>query len=111
MPWAGGQEIAHTWWTWYQTVGEQGEEPPTEVSEQYALFDQIKGASPAELPALAEALFDNAARECWVIGTVGVLPHVGIVKNNFRNVPESAISDILQMTPGNTNVEQYFWKA
>jgi peptide/nickel transport system substrate-binding protein len=111
MPWAGGQEIAHTWWTWYQTVGEQGEEPPAEVKEQYALFDQIKGAAPAELPALAETLFENAARECWVIGTVGVLPHVGIVKNNFRNVPESAISDILQMTPGNTNVEQYFWKS
>ena len=46
----------------------------------------------------------------WNIGTVGVLPHVGVVKNNFRNVPEEAVSDWLLLTPGNTNVEQYFFR-
>jgi peptide/nickel transport system substrate-binding protein len=72
------------------------------------LYDRIKGARPDELPALAQEFFDNFSERLWVIGTVGVLPHVGVVKNNFRNVPEDAVSDWLQLTPGNTNVEQYF---
>ncbi|MCB0064194.1 MAG: hypothetical protein KDE19_18855, partial [Caldilineaceae bacterium] len=88
--------------------GTEGEEPPAEVAAQYALYDQIKGASAADLPALAEEFFDRASEELWFIGTVGALPHVGVVKNNFRNVPEEAVSDWLQQTPGNTNIEQYF---
>ena len=60
------------------------------------------------LPDLAQQFFDNASENLWFIGTVGVLPHVGVVKNNFRNVPENAVSDWLQQTPGNTNIEQYF---
>ncbi|NPV09353.1 MAG: ABC transporter substrate-binding protein [Anaerolineae bacterium] len=96
------------WWTWNLTRGQQGEEPPEEVKQQYALYDQIRGASPDALPPLAEQFFDNASINLWNIGTVGVLPHVGVVKNNFRNVPEEAVSDWLLLTPGNTNVEQYF---
>lgn len=110
LPYQGGTppSTAAQWWTWYTSGGEEGEEPPPEVVRQYALYDQIKGASASELPGLAEEFFDNASENIWFIGTVGVLPHVGIVKNNFRNVPEQAMSDWLQLTPGNTNVEQYF---
>lgn len=99
------------WYDWWTSGGSEGEEPPEEVKSQYLLYDQIKGAPPDQLPALAQEFFDRASEQVWLIGTVGVLPHVGIVKNNFRNVPEDAISDWLQLTPGNTNVEQYFWKA
>ncbi len=112
MPRKGGTppSTAAQWYLWYTMGPDAGEEPPEEVKAQYALYDQIKGASPEELPALAEQFFANAAENVWFIGTVGVLPHVGIVKNKFRNVPEDAISDWLQLTPGNTNIEQYFWK-
>jgi hypothetical protein len=69
----------------------------------------IKGAtSQDELEQYAQEFFDNASEEVWYIGIVGLLPHVGIVKENFRNVPEEAISDWLQQTPGNTMPEQYF---
>jgi peptide/nickel transport system substrate-binding protein len=110
LPYRGGTppSTAGLWWDWYQSRGEQGEEPPAEVQRQYELYDLIKGATAEELPALAEEFFDNASENLWFIGTVGVLPHVGVVKNNFRNVPENAVSDWLQQTPGNTNVEQYF---
>jgi peptide/nickel transport system substrate-binding protein len=110
FPYRGGTppSTAGQWWDWYQSRGERGEEPPTEVRRQYELYDQIKGATPDDLPALAEEFFDNASENIWFIGTVGILPHVGVVKNNFRNVPEQAVSDWLQQTPGNTNVEQYF---
>ncbi len=113
MPVTGGTppSTAAEWVLWNETRGEQGTEPPEEVRAQFDLYEQIKGATPDVLPDLAQQFFDNAANALWFIGTVGVLPHVGVVKNNFRNVPENAISDWLQLTPGNTNVEQYFWKA
>jgi len=70
----------------------------------------MKSATRAQLPSLAEQYFDNWSDNLWVIGTVGSLPHLVVVKNNFRNVPEVAVSDVRQSTPGNTYVEQYFWK-
>jgi len=113
MPISGGTppSTAREWVLWNDTGAEQGTEPPEDVKAQFELYEQIKGATPDVLPGLAQQFFDNAANALWFIGTVGVLPHVGVVKNNFRNVPEKAISDWLQLTPGNTNVEQYFWKA
>lgn len=93
---------------WLNTGGAQGVEPPEELKAAYALYDQIKGATPEALPELAMEFFRQSSENLWFIGIVGNLPHVGVVKNNFRNVPESAISDWLQLTPGNTAPEQYF---
>lgn len=94
--------------TWLNSGGADGIEPPEELRAAYALYDQIKGASPDALPALAEEFFAQSSENLWFIGVVGNLPHVGIVKHNFHNVPETAISDWLQLTPGNTAPEQYF---
>jgi len=113
MPIGGGTPCSNgrDWWDWYTTGGESGEEPPPEVKRQYELWDKIKGAtSDVERDKYAEEFFDNASEQLWYIGIVGGLPHVGIVKKNFRNVPEEAISDWLQLTPGNTAPEQYFIK-
>ncbi|MCB0189164.1 MAG: ABC transporter substrate-binding protein, partial [Caldilineaceae bacterium] len=88
--------------TWLNSGGADGIEPPAEIQESYALYDQIKGASPDALPDLATEFFEKSSENLWFIGTVGNLPHVGVVKNNFHNVPEAAISDWLQLTPGNT---------
>ena len=78
------------------------------VNISKAKYDQIKGASPDALPDLATEFFEKSSENLWFIGTVGNLPHVGVLKNNFHNVPEAAISDWLQLTPGNTAPEQYF---
>jgi peptide/nickel transport system substrate-binding protein len=111
MPIGGGTPCSNgrDWWDWYLTGGDSGEEPPEEVKHQYELWDKCKGAtSKEERDKYAEEFFDNASGQLWYIGIVGGLPHVGIVKKNFRNVPEEAISDWLQLTPGNTATEQYF---
>ena len=42
-----------------------------------------------------------------MIGTVRY-PAVAIVKNNFRNVPETVIQSWRLKSPGYTNVEQYW---
>jgi peptide/nickel transport system substrate-binding protein len=98
---------------WYDSGGESGEEPPDEVKKAYELVEAMKTAtSDEELIAFASELLDLNAEELWYIGTVGLLPHVGVVKNNMRNVlEEGVISDWLCLTPGNTTVEQYFFKG
>jgi peptide/nickel transport system substrate-binding protein len=97
------------WWAWYNSGGEEGEEPPDLVKRQYELNDLMRAStSQEELLELGEEFFDTAMDQVWCIGIVGNLPHIGVVKNNFRNVPEEAISDWLQLTPGNTATEQYF---
>jgi len=112
FPFKGGTppSTAARWYEWYQSGGTQGEEPPQEVKDQYALYDQCKGATPEALPPLAEKFFDTASEYIWYIGTVGRLPNVGVCKNKFRNVPEVAVQDWAIMSLGNTNPEQYFWK-
>jgi len=109
-PHTGGYGWAEQYAIWYNTGGASGEEPPENIRKQFDLYDQMKSATRAQLPSLAEQYFDNWSDNLWVIGTVGSLPHLVVVKNNFRNVPEVAVSDVRQSTPGNTYVEQYFWK-
>jgi peptide/nickel transport system substrate-binding protein len=43
----------------------------------------------------------------WVIGTVGGVPPLVIVKNTFRNVPEVAVGCWPLRTPGATAPECY----
>ncbi|NLF12315.1 MAG: ABC transporter substrate-binding protein [Anaerolineaceae bacterium] len=109
-PHTGGYGWAEQYAIWYNTRGEQGEEPPEDIRRMFDLYDQMKGATLDQLPGLAEQYFDHWSDNLWVIGTVGNLPALVVVKNSFRNVPEEAVSDVRQNTPGNTAPEQYFWK-
>ncbi|MGI6208143.1 MAG: ABC transporter substrate-binding protein [Anaerolineae bacterium] len=109
--WIPGTYSANEWLRWSNTKGEQGEEPPPEAKLQYELFEQIKAAPPDELDAVAQQFVDNHSDNIWFIGVVGLLPVPVIVKNNFRNVPEVALSDDRAKTPGCTNIEQYFIKS
>ena len=43
----------------------------------------------------------------WVIGTVGAIPQLFIVKDTFRNVPEVAVGCWPLRTPGATAPESY----
>jgi len=96
---------------WYDTNGEKGEKPTGDILKLFELYDKAKSTRNKEERArLAKEILRLNAENIWNIGSVGCLPHLGIVKNNFRNVPEEAISDWLQLTPGNTYPEQYFIK-
>ena len=61
------------------------------------------GVSFAEAVVLAESKFGT-------IGTVGSIPSILVVKNNFRNVPETAVTDWIFMSPGNLDPSQFFFK-
>jgi len=113
MPRRGGTpaSVGALYWDWWNSDGANGEEPPPEVLKSYELYEACKTAkSDEELQGYSEELFALNADQIWFIGVVGLLPHIGVVKNNFRNVPDGPenVSDWLCLSPGNTTIEQYF---
>ncbi len=106
-----GQAVESPWFTWFTTLGQRGQAPPDGPErEVYDLYARIKNTSdPDEIAKCMREIVRINMEQLWYIGTVGDLPHIVIVKNNMRNVPEVAVSDWLQKTPGNTWPEQYFF--
>jgi peptide/nickel transport system substrate-binding protein len=102
------------WWA-DQEAGREtpGGEPPPEGSdfaECLRLVDEL-GKTAYDDPRRIEimkAILDLNSRNLWSIGIIGELPAIGIVKTNFHNVPDEAVSDWLIRTPSNTDPEQYW---
>lgn len=98
------------WANWY--TGDEGprEEPPPVTRQQMEIYDQItRTVDEAEQIRLAEEIIEIAAEQFYVMGISLPAPGYGIVKNNFRNVPESMFNTgNAYFDPGPTNPEQYF---
>ena len=77
---------AENWGLWYNTHGEQGEEPPDEIKELYDLMDEYNRTDSDE-PA-AKVLASNA-ENIWTMGTVGNAPQVLIVNDKLKNVTDA----------------------
>ncbi|MGC8971469.1 MAG: ABC transporter substrate-binding protein, partial [bacterium] len=94
--------------------GKGGEEPKGDLKKAIKLYDEaIKTTNAAKRLSLAKEIIRLNSENLWTIGTVGLAPAtmgVGVVKNNFRNVPEKALSDVTLSSPGNTHPEQYFFE-
>lgn len=56
---------------------------------------------------LFSKIIDLNRENLWTIGIFGELPTIFIVNENFRNVPEVALSGWVFRTPGNTAPECY----
>ena len=112
MPSGTPPNNANEYWRWYRTGGKEGEKPPEDIVKVYQLYDKAK-STPNEVARTnyTHEIMRLNAKNLWVIGIVGDLPQLVVVKNNFRNVPENAIQDWLQLTEGNTFPEQYFFKV
>ena len=108
--------VAHCYWApeygrWYATEGKAGERPTGDVAKLQEIYDKIKvTADEKEREHLAKEIIKLHIKNLWLIGTVGELPRVVVVKNNFRNVPEKLIQDDPLRTPGNANPQQFFFK-
>lgn len=74
------------WGRWYNTKGEQGEEPPEYIKELYAWLDEYMLTDSTEP---ARKVLESQAEHIWTIGTVGNSPHPLIVRNTLRNVSET----------------------
>jgi len=48
------------------------------------------------------------AENVWIIPTTERGTSIGVLSDNFRNVPERAVASWITMTPGNLNPETFF---
>ncbi len=103
---------APDWGVWYHESGEAGEEPTEQARAAQTLYDEFKttidGAAQIEI---GKQIVRMHAENAWTIGTVGMTPSIVVVKNNFRNVPEQAVTDWIFMSPGNLDPFQFFFKT
>jgi peptide/nickel transport system substrate-binding protein len=96
-------------WAWWYEGDPRGQEPPEAAQTQMGLFDQlIATADVAEQQDLMREILDIAAEEFYVMGTAPLPNGVGIVGNDFHNVPESVSQAGPASSPALSNPEQYF---
>lgn len=94
--------------TWYRSGGKKGPKPPPDMEEAIRIYWEISGTpDDEEQIRLFKKILRLDIDNLWVIGTIGDVPHLFVVQNRFRNVPESAVSSWVVHTPGNTAPECY----
>ncbi|MCC6176039.1 MAG: ABC transporter substrate-binding protein [Chloroflexi bacterium] len=103
--------MAPLYGTWFSSGGQKGEKPEGDLGKAQELFNQFKATTdPAKQIELGKQIIKLESDNLWVIGTVGAVPSIVVVKNNFRNVPENAVTDWIFMSPGNLDPAQFFFK-
>jgi peptide/nickel transport system substrate-binding protein len=96
---------------WYRTNGKQGIEPPAEVKRIQRIFELIKTTNDVnKQKKLMAELVRIHADSVWYISVNGSASFIGVVKDNFRNVPLKAFGSWVVYTPANQNPEQFFFK-
>jgi len=111
LPYDNRSWMAPLYGDWFSSGGKKGEKPEGEFAKVYDLYAQFKGTvDPSKQIELGKQIIKLAADNLWVIGTVGVIPSIPVVKNNFRNVPEQAVTDWIFMSPGNLDPAQFYFK-
>jgi peptide/nickel transport system substrate-binding protein len=107
---------AKAWALWYFNRSGTGysfepEEPPEAMKRQMELYDQIKVTSDFEKQkALMKQLLDIGADNFWVMGTSTEPNQFGIVKNNFKNVPETMPWSWAYPHPAPSNPCQFYFE-
>jgi ABC-type transport system substrate-binding protein len=108
FPYSIYSKFAPYWSNWYQG-DEPAEEPPAEVKRQMELYDELQATADADRQRELMMEIHEIAKEFFYhIGIATQPPGYGVVKNNFRNVPESMPQAGLYPNPAPTRPEQYF---
>lgn len=112
MPFSNESIYGIAWADWWRSGGTQGEEPPPAAKQQQDIYDQILvTANEEERNALVQQMLDIAADQFWAIGITKYYAGYGIVKNNFKNVPDTIWQWHISNSPAQTHPEQYFIEA
>ncbi|MFH1981806.1 MAG: ABC transporter substrate-binding protein [Pseudomonadota bacterium] len=108
LPYSHESNFAPLWQRWYNG-DPRGETPPGAVKRQMALYDQIKATADAQKQSrLMKEILDIARDQFYVMGISLPTSSIGIVKNNFHNVPAVLPYSWIYPTPAPTNPCQYF---
>ncbi len=73
------------WGRWYNTKGEQGEEPPQVIKDLYTWMEDYNTTDSDEPAA---NVLQSQADHVWTIGAIGNAPHPLMIRNNLINVSE-----------------------
>ena len=112
VPWVGASSrLGRAIGLYRDSAGKSGKAPTGDVAKALEIFDQAWAETDdAKRVQLASQVLDIASENVWTIGTVLLAQEPHVTKNNFRNVPTSAVSDWVFRTEKNTHPEQYFFK-
>ncbi len=111
IPFDNRSWFAPQWGVWYNTGGKQGEKPEGDAAKVQELYDQFKSTvDGAKQVEIGQQICKLAAENVFAIGTVGMVPSIVVVKNNFMNVPDSAVTDWIMFSPNNLNPFQFYFK-
>lgn len=96
---------------WYWTKGQEGEEPTGDLRKVYDLWDEFNKTTDArKRDTIIRQIIALHRKNIWIIGTVGGLPQLVIVKNNLRNVRDGILWDDPFRSELNSFPEQFFFK-
>jgi peptide/nickel transport system substrate-binding protein len=97
---------------WYSTQGAKGEKPEGPLAQAQELFSQFKATIDAARQVdIGKQIVQLAHQNLWTIETVGALPSIPVIKNSMANVPDTAVTDWIYMSPGNLDPSQFYFKA
>ncbi len=99
------------WADWWNSGGQQGEEPPEPVKKGQELYDQLKTtADDEQQKAIMKQILDIAADNFWAMGLTKYYKAYGIRKTNFKNLPQEVWAWHLCNSPAQTYPEQYYFE-
>ncbi len=80
------------WARWFNTDGEEGEEPPEQIKELRGWWDQLQ-VEPSEerRVELGKNILALQADQIWAIGTIGKAPQPIILNRDIRNFRENGL--------------------
>ena len=92
MNWGWEWSWEAQWGLWYQTNGEEGEEPPQHMKDLLTKWEQMKATlDEDERTRLGKEILKEQAENLWVIGTVGLAPVPIMAATNLRNIPDEQL--------------------
>ena len=94
---------------WYATNGEQGEKPTDpDLLKALELLRSASGLQPDARLEVAKQIRMLIVDNQWVIGTVGQVPNVRIIRSNMKNEPDRISWRSRCRTPGATHPSTYY---
>jgi len=80
------------WAQWFQTDGEEGEEPPEHIKEiRYTWEELMQEPDEERRIEMGKELLEIQAEKLWTIGIIRGAPQPVAVNKNLRNLPEDVL--------------------
>ncbi|MDB5888202.1 MAG: peptide transporter, partial [Rhodocyclales bacterium] len=99
------------WVQWFESNGKQGEEPAPNMKKRMALYEKWMVANQQkEADDLLKQIFELAADEFDVLGTVGPTKLTGVRNSRLTNVVDNMPSSWAYPTPAPVLPQQWFYK-